>query len=209
MRAVVVDYGLGNLKSVANALVSLGCNSDVASKPSQIEDADFLVLPGVGAFDAGMKNLKQAAFLSSLNEAVKYRGLPILGICLGMQLFAKTSSEGSGGEGLGWIDAEVVRFDDRNLDVPHIGFSRVKSLHHSSFKHFELDRHFYFVHSYYLKLHSQDCLVATADYGHELAAVVANNNIVGVQFHPEKSQANGLKFLKAFISFAEGVSQNG
>lgn len=188
---VVVDYGMGNLGSIANMLKKIGVTATVSSDTSAIEGADKLILPGVGSFDNGMKNLSERGMAEILNAKVLQNKTPILGLCLGMQLFTQRSEEGKL-PGLGWLEAETIRFKfdeaQNNYKVPHMGWSSVEICRPNPiFKDMTADSRFYFVHSYYLICADLQIVVAKTNYGLMFTSVVAKDNIVGVQFHPEKS----------------------
>lgn len=202
----IVDYGMGNLGSIANMLKKVGAQSTISSDPQIITAADKLVLPGVGAFDNGMRNLAQRGLVELLNAQVLQHKKPILGLCLGMQLFTRASEEGQL-KGLGWINAQTVRFkfDQANADlkIPHMGWNTLR-IHrpHPLLADLEKDARFYFVHSYHLICNDPESALATTTYGYDFASVVAQDNILGAQFHPEKSHKFGMKLLK---NFAERV----
>ena len=202
----IVDYGMGNLGSIANMLKKVGAQSTISSDPQIITAADKLVLPGVGAFDNGMRNLAQRGLAELLNAQVLQHKKPILGLCLGMQLFTRASEEGQL-KGLGWINAQTVRFkfDQANADlkIPHMGWNTLR-IHrlHPLLADLEKDARFYFVHSYHLICNDPESALATTTYGYDFASVVAQDNILGAQFHPEKSHKFGMKLLK---NFAERV----
>jgi imidazole glycerol-phosphate synthase subunit HisH len=197
----IVDYGMGNLGSILNMLKRIGVESGLISTPEQVRAASRLILPGVGAFDAGMKNLNECGLVDALNEAVLgTRRVPILGICLGMQLMTRTSSEGALA-GLGWIDADASRFEpgDSALKVPHMAWSSVRRLRSAPLTDvLPPEPRFYFVHSYYIRCHDPgDALLATT-YGIEFHSAFQRDNIWGVQFHPEKSHKFGMQLLGNF-----------
>jgi imidazole glycerol-phosphate synthase subunit HisH len=197
----VIDYKVGNLGSIQNMLKKIHVDFLVTSDPGEIEKADKLILPGVGSFGTGMRNLKDLGLREILDEMVLTRKTPILGICLGMQLFSKGSEEGSA-SGLNWIDSEVLRFSfgsDQNLKVPHMGWVFPKICKESRlFISMYDDPKFYMVHSYYMHVADPNDILATAIYGIEYAAAVEKGNIIGVQFHPEKSHKYGMKLLKNY-----------
>lgn len=198
----IVDYGMGNLGSIANMLKKIGAACVLTSDPEKIERADKLILPGVGAFDQGMKNLAQRDLIPLLNAQVLKEKKPILGHCLGLQLLSKSSDEGKL-EGLGWLDARTVRFkfdgSNANLKVPHMGWNTIQiKKAHPVLEDLGSDTRFYFVHSYYLQCNDSDNVLATTNYGYDFPSVVVRDNLLGAQFHPEKSHKYGMRFLKNF-----------
>jgi glutamine amidotransferase len=199
---VIVDYGIGNLASVANMHRHLGIPAVVSSSADAIAQADRLILPGVGSFDAGMQCLAESGLVRALNVAVLERRRPVLGICLGMQLMFEASEEG-GRAGLGWIKGTVRRFDfsqaDAPLAVPHMGW-RVCRLERSNplFPEPSDGARFYFAHSFYCECANPADIAATATYGVAFVAAVCADNVMGVQFHPEKSHRYGMQLLQAF-----------
>lgn len=197
----IIDYGLGNLFSVKNALDSLKIDAHISNDASDIKSADLLILPGVGAFRDGIKYLKQSNYFKVLNEAVISKKKKIIGLCLGMQLMAGKSYEGGEYEGLGWIKGKVKRLTpkNKNLKLPHIGWNDVKIKKHDDLLNgFDRTPVFYFVHSYHLIPENKDIITGVCDYGEEFVATLHQGNIYGAQFHPEKSQSDGLKILKNF-----------
>jgi imidazole glycerol-phosphate synthase subunit HisH len=203
---VIVDYGMGNLGSIANMLKKIGAPAVISSDPEIIEQADKLILPGVGAFDYGMRNLNERGLIPVLNEQVLAHKKPVLGLCLGMQLLTKHSEEG-GLPGLGWLDAETVRFkfDVANavLKIPHMGWNSVQvGQPHFLFANAGTEPRFYFVHSYHVVCADERAVIGKTQYGYDFASVVAKDNIAGVQFHPEKSHAFGMNLLKNFAECA-------
>jgi glutamine amidotransferase len=201
----IIDYGVGNLGSVENMLKKIGVQALVTSDTSEIEKADKLILPGVGAFDHGMKSLNERGLPEVLNRKVIDEKTPILGLCLGMQLFAKTSEEGKL-PGLGWLNARIVRFDfggaDVRLKVPHMGWNTIRiGKPHPVLEGFDEESRFYFVHSYHMKCGDAADVLAFTDYHASFPSVVGRDNIVGVQFHPEKSHKFGMKLLRNFAEW--------
>ena len=195
----IIDYGAGNLASIRNMLHCLHVESEITSDPDKIGQAQKLILPGVGAFDHGMQNLQKRNLLDVLNQKVLTEKIPILGICLGVQLFTKRSDEGTL-PGLGWIDAETVQFDKtaltENERVPHMGWRDVELNQPSCLaKDLPTDSRFYFVHSYHLRCHSPSDVLFSASYGYSFPSGVEKGNIYGVQFHPEKSHRFGKRLL--------------
>lgn len=198
----IIDYGLGNLGSMLNMLRKIGAMAIISSDHETIKKADKLILPGVGSFDAGMGRLKSQGLIPVLEKMVLEEKKPLLGVCLGMQLLGKRSDEGTM-PGLGWFDAETIRFKFKgvtaNLKVPHMGWNQV-SVHknHPLFDQLEARSRFYFVHSYHVVCEKSDDMFATTFYGFDFTAVMVKDNIVGVQFHPEKSHKYGMRLLKNF-----------
>jgi len=203
---VIIDFGVGNLRSVFHKLTKTKVEAVVSSQVSDIERADKLILPGVGAFGGGMSNLESYGLLATLKKKVLEEKTPILGICLGMELFAARSEEGDA-EGLGWIDAEVKRFsftaDQGNPRIPHVGWNEIHPQRESLLlSGIENGQRFYFTHSYHLVCHAVEDVVATTHYGYDFAAVIQHGNIYGVQFHPEKSHRRGIEIVKNFAELA-------
>lgn len=200
---VIVDYGLGNLGSIQNMLKRLGYPSTISSEQAVIEKASKLILPGVGSFDAGIKNLHDYGLWSVLNDKVLVQETPVLGICLGVQLMCKRSEEGSL-PGLGWFDAEVLGFDkrfegDKRLPVPNMGWRNVEINRQSKLlTDIQENPRYYFVHSYFLNACNQEDVILTAQYGFPFAAALNKGNTYGVQFHPEKSHKFGFALMKTF-----------
>jgi glutamine amidotransferase len=199
----IVDYGMGNLWSVSSALSYLGYNFTICQTPKEIEKADVLILPGVGSFYRAMHAIREMQFDHAIIEAVKVRKRKILGICLGMQLMAESSTEDCETTGLGFIPGEVKRFDSvamNGLKVPHIGFDDVITKD-KGFLFSEIDSpsDFYFVHSYRILPEDLPGVCATCQYGENFLAAYEYENVFATQFHPEKSQTNGLKLLKNFL----------
>jgi glutamine amidotransferase len=195
----IIDYGAGNLRSVRNALVHLGADVITLDTPEGLERADKIVLPGVGAFGAGMAALRAAGFEEPLKEAVA-AGVPLIGICLGMQYLFESSDEMGLHRGLGLLPGRVTRFPANGPKVPHIGWNQLHIRRdHPLLAGIEDGAYAYFVHSYYVDASEPDDVLATTDYGIEVAAVVARGNLFGIQPHPEKSQAVGLRILRNFV----------
>ncbi|WP_419767367.1 imidazole glycerol phosphate synthase subunit HisH [Arcobacter sp.] len=200
MKLVIVDYGMGNIKSVSSAFKYLGLNQIVISnKYEDIKSADKLLLPGVGSFVKAMNQINKMELHKILGEVVLDDKKPILGICLGMQLLCKSSEEDGGAIGLEYIDAECKKFSIENLKVPHVGFNQVQiNTNAKIYEGFHAINDFYFTHSYKLQSNN-DINQSICHYGEEFIASYEKDNIVGTQFHPELSQNNGLKLLKNFI----------
>lgn len=206
VQVAVIDYELGNLQSVVNAFEILGVDAKLTNKKEDLQAADGLVLPGVGAFADGMKNLKRLNLISILDELVLRRKKPVLGICLGMQLMAEKSYENGEFDGLGWIKGEVVRFkiEQYNLKVPHVGWNDVHLNQKSKLLAFKDEvLTFYFVHSYHFVCREPSDVIGICTYGKDFTAIVESNNIYGTQFHPEKSQRHGLDLLRNFLNIVQ------
>lgn len=198
---VVVDYGLGNLASIANMLRKVGASAVVSSDPAVIQQAGKLILPGVGAFDAGMQNLEERGLVSLLTVRAAQDHIPVLGICLGMQLLGMRSEEGTRC-GLGWINGNTIRLPAQHtLKIPHMGWNSVTVRGpHPLFAGLEAENRFYFVHSYHLVCSESRDVIGSTAYGCEFTASVAKGNVMGVQFHPEKSHRFGMQLLKNFAN---------
>jgi len=198
---VIIDYGMGNLRSIGNKFKRLGIPYDITNDLIKIEKADKIVFPGVGHFKKAIERIKSLGLLEILNKKVKEDIVPILGICLGVQLFCKHSEEGDV-DGLGWIDAEVVRFrikDKLKYKVPHIGWNDVKIVNSNSLDKFvEAEDKFYFVHSYHINCFDKSAIWMVTNYEYEFVSAVHKDNIYGTQFHPEKSHDVGMELLKKF-----------
>lgn len=195
----ILDYGVGNLKSIYNMFKKIRVESVITSDIEVIKKADKYLLPGVGSFDHGINSLRNAPFFGILEKEVLEYKKPILGICLGMQLLTNSSEEGKE-KGLGWVDAKTIKFDleDKSLAIPHMGWNGVYSVSQDGlFKDLD-DGRFYFVHSYYVVCNDEANILATANYGEKFTCSIQKDNIYGVQFHPEKSHKFGMRLLKNF-----------
>lgn len=198
---VIVDYGMGNIYSVQSALTYLGIDSVYTNDATTILDSDHILLPGVGSFHVAMKNIQSLGLDKVLKEAVITRRIPILGICLGMQLLGKSSTEDGFTEGLGFFDGKCEKFESSaELKVPHVGFNDVE-IPDKSKLYVDLENHsdFYFVHNYRMMTEEKEG-IAYCDYGDRFVASFEKDNVMGTQFHPEKSQRNGLTLLQNFIN---------
>lgn len=198
----ILDYGSGNVSSVLNMLKKIGTSAIISSRQEDILNAEKLIIPGVGAFDEGVRQLHALNLVNPLNEVAHKKKIPILGICVGMQLFAETSEEGNL-PGLGWLKAKIVHFkfpaSFSQFKIPHIGWNHIVPTTKSSiFENFAEDMRFYFVHSYHIECADPKHIAAKSFYGYEFPCAVQSNNIFGVQFHPEKSHKYGMKLLKNF-----------
>jgi len=199
----VIDYGAGNLRSVLHALTALGIeNMRVVREPHELRDADKIILPGVGAFGAGMEKLREQGMVQPIRDAVN-AGIPYLGICLGMQFLFESSDEMGNHEGLGLLPGHVTRFEDRpGLKVPHMGWNNLMLMRPSPLlNNISADSYAYFVHSYYCVPTNPQDIILSVDYGIPFTAGVAHGNLFGVQFHPEKSQRIGLQILTNFLEY--------
>ncbi|MBV6510876.1 MAG: Imidazole glycerol phosphate synthase subunit HisH [Ignavibacteriaceae bacterium] len=200
MRIAIVDYGMGNLRSVTKKLSKIGFDSLITSKPEDIELSDKLILPGVGHFEKGMQNLKSQGLIEPIRKFALEDKKPILGICLGMQMLTDFSEEGET-EGLGFIKAKTKKFNfpDKKLKVPHMGWNSITSKNsHPILNGISENEMFYFVHSYYVKCDLGLNEIAQTTYGLEFSSIIADKNIIGVQFHPEKSHEWGEHLIKNF-----------
>jgi imidazole glycerol phosphate synthase glutamine amidotransferase subunit len=206
---VIIDYGMGNLESVKNAVLFLGKKAVVTASPEGLKSAKKIIFPGVGHFAQAVKQLESRRLVDPLKEKIK-EGIPFLGICLGMHLLFEKSSEAQGVSGLGVIKGKVSRFDDNGLIVPHMGWNQIKKVQSPKskvqsqdemvdlFEGIEDGSYFYFAHSYFCQP-CERAVLATTDYGQEFVSALGKKNIWGIQFHPEKSQKNGLKVLENFL----------
>ena len=199
----IIDYKMGNLRSVQKAFQKIGCDAIITNEKELIQNASKIVLPGVGAFKDGMKNLKELELIDVLQTEVREKKKPFLGICLGMQLLATKSYEDGEYNGLGWIDAEVVKFDFHSLSsklkIPHVGWNDIHLKNNSPlFSGIEDEDDFYFVHSYHF-VTQEDIVTSVTNYGYDFITSIQKENIFASQFHPEKSQTMGLKILENFV----------
>jgi glutamine amidotransferase len=198
----IINYGLGNIKAIGNIYERLNIPFKIISEPDQLKHSEKLLLPGVGAFDEAMTLLNQSGLRSALEYAALVNKIPVLGICVGMQMLAGTSEEGKL-PGLGWIDGEVKKIDKTTLEykpkLPHLGWNSIKiKKTHDLLGSISEEDGFYFLHSYYFHCHNEQNILATTFYGKEFVSVINNDHIYGVQFHPEKSHSNGIQLLKNF-----------
>jgi glutamine amidotransferase len=202
MKIVIVDYQMGNIHSVARKLTILGVNYEISNDPETIRQADKLILPGVGHFGKAMQQLQESNLIEVLNDVVINQKKPILGICLGMQLMANFSEEGNV-DGLGWIGGRINRFqvqDKLRYKIPHTGWNGIKICKESPMNKGLINHEeFYFVHAYYFQADKEEDILHKTTYEQEFVSAVQKNNIVGVQYHPEKSHDVGLKLITNFI----------
>ncbi len=196
---VIIDYGMGNLRSVQKALEKVDAPAVITSDPEKVLQADKVILPGVGAFPACMENLKNLNLVESIKEVIQ-RGKPFFGICMGLQVLFDESEEFGHHEGLGIIPGKVVKFKlSKKFKIPHMGWNRIQKKKRTAIlSEIEDNSYFYFVHSYHAVPKDSEVIVTTTDYGKDFVSSIARDNLFACQFHPEKSQATGLKLLKAF-----------
>ena len=201
-KITIIDYGMGNLRSVQKKFLKVGAEVEITSDLDQIMKAEKLLLPGVGHFANGVKKLKERGIWELLNKKVLKEKTPILGICLGMQLMARYSEEGNT-EGLGWFDAEVVNFtirDKLKYKVPHMGWNNTIIVKDNNLmKDLDNESMYYFVHSYYMKCNNKKDILTTTGYEDKFVSAIQKDNIYGTQFHPEKSHDTGEKLIKNFV----------
>lgn len=198
-KVCVLDYGSGNVKSVFNLLSSI-VDTEVSNDPAVMDAATHIVLPGVGAFGAAMRRIRQTIPIPVLERIVLEEKKPFLGVCVGMQVLADRGTEFGEHEGLGWIAGSVDKLDPGTLPLPHIGWNNIQlRTPHPLLNGLENDPDFYYVHSFVFHAKDPDAIVATTDFGETFAAVVQRDNICGVQFHPEKSQRAGIRLARNFL----------
>ncbi len=199
----IINYGSGNIQAILNIYKRLNKKAYIANTPEDISKSDKLILPGVGAFDETMEKLVSSGLINVLNDQVLQKNVPVLGICVGMQVMARKSEEGKR-EGLGWFDAEVKKLDPINKKgeivlLPHMGWNSIQPVTNSHlFNGINPDRGFYFLHSYHFVCNSEEDLLARTNYGNVVTSAVSKGNIFGTQFHPEKSHMNGIQMFKNF-----------
>lgn len=200
-KVTIVDYGMGNLHSLQNAFNYLGYSSLIVSDPDLISKSNLIILPGVGSFGQAIKNIINLNLDSAIKESVN-RGANLLGICLGMQLLASFGEEDGKYEGLNLIPGNVVKIDEKKIRLPHIGFNEVKIQNDSRglYKNISNNSDFYFVHSYKFDCIKDESILTKTFYGNDFVSSVQSDNVFGVQFHPEKSQSNGLALLSNFLN---------
>jgi imidazole glycerol-phosphate synthase subunit HisH len=199
----VIDLSLGNVGSVANMIKKAGERAEIVADPAHLKKYDRLVLPGVGAFDKGMERMESLGWIPALEERVIQARTPILGICLGLQLFCRKSEEGVR-SGLGWLDAQVIRLSpskNSGLKVPQMGWNEVCVVQKEPLFADACEfRKYYFLHSYHVRPNNAALILATASYGGEFVCAAGRGNILGVQFHPEKSHQHGLRLFQNFLA---------
>ena len=198
----IIDYGLGNINAIYTVYKNLNIPVKIASNPSDLKNSEKLILPGVGAFDYAMEKLDKSGMRDTLNDLILNGGKNILGICVGMQMLTKSSEEGVL-PGLGWLDAEVKKFNqniDYKLSIPHMGWNNITPKKENPLlAGFSNSSYFYFLHSYYFEAYDDTNIVSTTKYGNDFVSTINNKNIYGVQFHPEKSHQSGIQLLKNFF----------
>jgi glutamine amidotransferase len=200
---IIVNYGMGNLGSIANMLKKAGHRAIISGDLDEIERAKKLIIPGVGAFDNGMINLSQLNLIEILNRKVMEEKVPTLGLCLGLQLFSTKSEEGNL-PGLGWMDMETAHFNfpenNSHLKIPHMGWNTIEIMYgqHPLLEGLDHESRFYFVHSFHLKTSNPALVLAQTEYGYSFPSILGKDNLMGVQFHPEKSHRFGMQLLKNF-----------
>jgi glutamine amidotransferase len=200
-KVVIIDYGMGNLGSISNMLKYIGVDTIITSEHSIIENAEKIILPGVGHFDRAMNNINELNLVEILRRKSLVDKVPFLGICLGMQLMCRHSEEGNK-DGLGLINADVLKFNlDRPYKVPHMGWNLIEPKSESKIlENLNSNSKFYFVHSYFVKVHDESNVLTYTNYAHKFVSGITNNeNIFGLQFHPEKSHKYGVTLFRNFI----------
>lgn len=200
MMVVIIDYGMGNLHSVENALHHIACDCKISNRIDDIQKADKLILPGVGALPDCMKNLHELGLVEVLREEVLEKKKPLLGICLGMQALFEESEEGSVTAGLGFLQGHIVKMTDQSVKIPHIGWNLLeKQQNHNIFEQMKEQPFMYYVHSYFASGYDENNLIGYSTYGSmKIVGIVQKGNIAGAQFHPEKSGEDGLQILRWF-----------
>jgi glutamine amidotransferase len=203
MRVLLVNTGLSNVRSVKRAVEECGHDCFIAKDISDISKSSHVIIPGVGSFSDASKILSEAGWADTLKEFVGHKGLPLLGICLGMQLLLSEGHEHGKSEGLDFIPGKVVKMKDNNLRIPHVGWNEITYLSNNPIlNNIPSGADFYFVHSYHAQPDDAEHVLATVPYGHNYAAIIGRENIWGTQFHPEKSGAFGFKILENFLQHA-------
>ena len=197
LKICIVDYGIGNIKAFKNIYDKLNINVEIASKKEQFVNATHLILPGVGTFDWAMSKLNESGLRETLDRLVLEKKIPILGICVGMQIMASQSEEGVL-SGLNWIEGKILKLD-KDIILPHMGWNNVKLSNKSDLFNNIENFEFYFLHSYYYKTEDDKHILSMSKYGNPFTSAIYKENIFGTQFHPEKSHKNGIKILENFL----------
>jgi glutamine amidotransferase len=194
----IIDYGIGNIGSIQNMIKFIGGNSRIISTPEEILSSNKLILPGVGSFDTAMIKLVNSNLIDAIKISAN-KGTYILGICLGMQLLFENSEEGNN-QGLGLINGKVIKFKDNSLRIPHVGWNKVNPTRNSVLFKDNTEKKFYFTHSYHVECNNKENVIATTNYGTEFQCAVECENILGTQFHPEKSHKYGMNLFSNYIN---------
>ena len=194
----IIDYGMGNVASVQKALNFLKIDNVITDNHDIIKNANSILLPGVGSFSQGMKNLRERGLVDLLTDLVVEKHKPFIGVCLGMQLIMERGNEPDKCLGLGWIEGDVLKFELTDLNVPHMGWNNIEIKNDTYFKDCET-KDFYFIHSYHVVPVDKEDIAATVEYGFDVVASIQRKNIFAAQFHPEKSQSAGLSILNTFF----------
>jgi len=201
-RVCILDYGSGNVGSVFNLLKFLDLNVLVSNSEEDIVNSSHLILPGVGSFGSSMEKIKNTLPIPFLEKEVLVKNKPFLGICVGMQILATKGLEFGEYKGLGWIEGSVIKLDSKDHPLPHIGWNEIEPINKSKIiDGLDIIRDFYFVNSYVFKPENKSYIVAKTNYGESFVSIIKKNNIIGVQFHPEKSQKAGQKLIYNFIQY--------
>ncbi|PPR78878.1 MAG: Imidazole glycerol phosphate synthase subunit HisH 1 [Alphaproteobacteria bacterium MarineAlpha2_Bin1] len=203
MKIGIIDFGVGNINSIFSMYRYLGIKTVVVDSYNEISNLDKIILPGVGSFDYGMASIHKKGFFDILNKKVLIEQKPILGICLGMQIITNGSEEGNEG-GFGWIEgfSKKFKFDNPGLKIPHMGWNNInKDKDHYILSNLNTNSRFYFSHGYHVEC-KNDNVIAKTDYGYSFVSIIAKENVIGVQFHPEKSHKFGMQLLKSFVKYS-------
>ena len=202
-KVCILDYGSGNVKSVFNLFSLIAEKTFVSNLPQAIEDASHVVLPGVGAFGAAMRKIRQNLPLETIERSVRDQGKPFLGICVGMQILANKGSEFGEHDGLGWIPGKVDKLDPGDLPLPHIGWNSISATREDPLlAGLDACPDFYFVHSFTFRTERKSSVLATTQFGEKFCSILNEGNVYGVQFHPEKSQKAGMRLAQNFLALA-------
>jgi glutamine amidotransferase len=200
MKVAIINYGMGNLASVDKAIKHLRFESIITNDLEEIQQASYIILPGVGAFAQGMENLHKLGLVKILNNEVICNKKPFMGICLGMQLIASRGFEPTLTPGLDWIKGDVIKIIEPEKAIPHLGWNEITETKNSIIRDFD-KKDFYFIHSFHFDVLNKENIAATVNYGNNYVAAIQKDNIFATQFHPEKSQTSGLELLNSFLRF--------